>query len=172
MKKTLLFTLIICTGLLSSCKSEKKVKNQPILLPTDVISLDTACQNYAGDGYTFIMKDDAVKQEGNHLYATYLAEPLGAGDNIYVDIYITDENNNSSSIKNTFEASKNKRSDFVAVEDLNAEAYITYPTIHLYSNDVYAAITAGSGSDDEQAELLINLGKTALENIEAYASSK
>lgn len=172
MKKTLLFTLIICTGLLSACKSEKKVKNKPLLLPTDVISLDTACQNYCGEDYTFVMKDDAVKQEGNHLYTAYITDPLGAGDNIYVDIYITDENNDSNSIKNKFEASKNKRSDFIAVDDLNAEAYITYPTIHLYTNDVYAAITAGSGSDDNQTELLINLGKTALENIEKYASSK
>lgn len=165
MKKLLFLTLIICMGLFSSCKEEEE--KRPMLLPTDVISLSNA-QETVGHEYTLIMKDDAVKQDGNHLSVTYLAEPLGSGDNVSIDLYIQDENHDENSVKNKFEASRNKRSDFIQVEGLGDDAYIAYPTLHLYSNGVYTAITAGSGSNDAQSELLINLGKIAQSNIERH----
>ena len=163
MKKLLFSTLIICMGLFTSCKEQEE--KRPMLLPTDVISLSSAKETVGGE---YIMKDDAVKQDQNHLSVTYLAEPLGSGDNIFIDLYIQDKNHDENSVKSKFEASKNKRSDFIRVEGLGDDAYIAYPTLHLYSNGVYAAITAGSGSNDTQSELLINLGKIAQSNIERH----
>lgn len=161
--KKILF-LIICMGLFTSCKNEEK---RPMLLPTDVLSLENA-QAAVGDEYTLTLKDDAVKQDGNHLNAVYVCDPLGSGDNVFVELYVKDKDNDENSIKSRFEASRNKRSDFIQVQGLGDDAYITYPSLHLYSNGVYVKITAGSGANDAQSELLISLGKTADANIKKY----
>ena len=155
-KFCLLMMILLCTA----CA---KVQEMPKLLPTDVISLSEA-QSIVGDEYTLVMKDDAVTEIGNLLTVKYLSEPEGEGDPIFVEVRSKD----GSGLKNEFKKSYEKRTDSILVQGLADEAYITYPSLHMYINDFYVKITAGSGSSDEQAELLVELGKLAEANINAF----
>lgn len=162
--KKVLFLFIVCLVFVSGCKKDEV---KPMLLPTDVISLEEA-QELIGESYTLKMKDDAVIQEENLLSVKYLSEPLGSGDGVFIEILTPDENHSKSVIKDEFSKSRDKRSDRILVKGLGNDAYITYPTLHLYTHDLYVTITAGSKSSDEQADLLIELGKLAQKNIDDY----
>jgi hypothetical protein len=164
--KKIIFLMVICLGLCASCSSKKDEK-RPLLLPTDVVSL-TEAQELIADEYTITMKNDAVIQKDNKTEVTYLSEPLGYGDSIKIEVFTTDEANTAESIKEEFSLSKNKRSDFIRVEGLGEDAYITYPSLHMYLNGVYVKITAGSGASEAQSDILVELGKIAEKNIENY----
>ena len=162
--KKIIFVFMACILLVSGCGKEEV---KPMLLPTDVISIEEA-QSLVGNSYKLKMKDDAVVQEENLLSVKYLSEPLGTGDGVFVSLLAPDESHSKSVIKDEFSKSRDKRSDRILVKGLGDDAYITYPTLHLYTHDLYVTITAGSKSSDEQADLLIELGKIAQKNIENY----
>ena len=50
--------------------------------------------------------------------------------------------------------------------ELGETAYIAYPTIHVYDRGCIIEVTAGSGSDEDQQQLLVNLAKTAVAKFE------
>lgn len=162
--KKIVFIIMACLFFVSGCGKEEV---KPMLLPTDVISLEEA-QALIGDSYTLKMKNDAVVQDENLLSVKYLSEPLGTGDGVFIELLTPDENHAKSVVKDEFSKSRDKRSDRILVKGLGDDAYITYPTLHLYTHDLYVTITAGSKSSDEQADLLIELGKIAQKNIDDY----
>lgn len=157
MKKTYLLIIFIF-ALLCSCGKPKEI---PKLLPTNVISLEEA-QTVIGDSYKLQMKNNAVVEDSNSISVKYLSNPAGAGDPVFIELF-TDEDNYSK-----FKKSSDMRTDSIVVQGLGSQAYISYPALHIYSNDCYVKITAGSGSSDEQAELLVELGKLAARNIKAF----
>lgn len=163
--KKILFALILCLSLFCGCKKDEP---RPMLLPTDIISLSDA-QKIIGDSYTLKMKDNAVKQDENLLSVTYLSEPEGVGDGVFVELLSDKEN--PEIIKTAFSRSREKRSDCILVKGLGDDCYITYPSLHLYTKGMYVKITAGSKASDLQANLLIELGKIAEKNIDAYFSN-
>lgn len=162
--KKILFLLILCMCTLCGCAEKKPV---PKILPTDVLSLE-AVQEVIGDDYTLIMQDNAVKENENVLSVKYLSEPLGAGDAVFLSIEAEDETHDAKSIKQNFEASREARADSILIKGLGEDAYITYPSLHLYTHDLYIKITAGSESSDSQAEILVELGKLAVKNIKEF----
>ncbi len=168
--KKIIFLMILCLGLFTAC-GRKKEEKRPLLLPTDVVSLNAA-QKLVADEYTLVMKNDAVIQEDNKTAVTYLSDPLGSGDSITIEVYSSDKNNTAENTKDEFLLSKNKRSDFIRVEGLGEDAYITYPSLHIYLNGVYVKITAGSGASESQSDILVELGKIAEKNIENYFNLK
>lgn len=165
MKKVILMlVLALSAGMFAGCK---KGKPDRMLLPSEVVTLKEA-QELVGDDYKLVLKDDALIQEGNKVIAKYVPEPLGSGDSVFVEIYEPSENLDEDAVEEKFEASREKRTDFIEIEDLGDDAYIAYPTLHLYSNGVYVAITAGSEGKDEQTELLEEFGKVAEKNINNF----
>ena len=113
-----------------------------------------------------VLKDDALIQEGNKITAKYIPEPLGSGDSVFVELYEPSENLDEEAVEEKFEASREKRTDFIEVDDLGDDAYIAYPTIHVYDRGCIIEVTAGSGSDETQQQLLVNLAKVAVANFE------
>lgn len=168
MKKiVLMLVLILSVGMFTGCK---KSNSERMLLPSEVVTLEEA-QKLVGNEYTLVLKDDALIQEGSKVTAKYVAEPLGSGDNVFVDIYEPGEDFDEKAVQEKFEASRKKRADFIEIENIGDDAYIAYPTLHLYSHGVYVAITAGSEGNDEQTTLLEEFGKVAEKNIEEFFKS-
>ena len=167
-KAILILVLILSTGIFTACKEEKPDR---MLLPSEVVTLEEA-QKLVGDDYELVLKDDALIQEGNKITAKYIPEPLGSGDSVFVELYEPSENLDEEAVEEKFEASREKRTDFIEVKDLGDDAYIAYPTLHLYSNGVYVAITAGSEGGEEQTELLEEFGKVAEKNINKFFNKK
>ena len=91
---------------------------------------------------------------------------------MFVELYEPSENLDEEAVEEKFEASREKRTDFIEVDDLGDDAYIAYPTLHLYSNGVYVAITAGSEGGEEQTELLEEFGRVAEKNINKFFNKK
>ncbi len=162
--KKILFLSFACIFLLSGCGKEEV---KPLLLPTDIITLEEA-QTLIGDSYTLTMKDNAVIEDENLLSVKYVSEPLGKGDGVFINVLRPDGNHSKNEIKDEFSKSRDKRPNRILVKGLGDDAYISYPTLHLYVNDLYVTITAGSKASDEQADLLVELGKIAEKNIEDY----
>ena len=143
---------------------EKKENKDRMLLPSEVVTIEQA-QEIIGDEYVLKLKDSALIQDANKVTAKYISEPLGAGDGVFIDIYEPSESFDEDAVMEKFEASRKKRTDFITLEDMGDDAYIAYPTLHLYSHGVYVAITAGSANTEEQMQLLTDLGEVAEKNL-------
>lgn len=53
------------------------------------------------------------------------------------------------------------------VDGIGEDCYIAFPYINIYDRGCYIRISAGSGSDEGQKNMLINLGTTAAIALEA-----
>lgn len=97
----------------------------------------------------------------------YDSDPLG-GDPLIVELYVCNDKTSGEDIRADFLERKENRSDSEEVEGFNAEAFIAYPSINVYRDGCMVTITAGSGADDTQKELLKKAGKIAAESLENY----
>ncbi len=163
MKKIL--SVLIFTLLLFSCGKKVEI---PKLYPTDLITVQEL-QELTQNQHTLVLKDNAIKEVDNVSYIEYITDPIGAGDMIKISIMYPDEAYKST--YDCFKQSINKRSDAINVKGLSNEAYITFPSLHIYHDKYYITITAGSGSSDKQATLLTEIGKKVMTNYNNYVAS-
>ena len=85
-----------------------------------------------------------------------------------VKVYQTNQLLSNEDIVNSFNESRDFRSDAFSIDGLGVEAYVAYPSLHYYIDGYYVEITAGSGSDNDQKILLMNIAKITLENLNKY----
>lgn len=96
-------------------------------------------------------------------YVRYNSEPLGQ-DPIIVELY-SEKNTDDTAVYAEFEKKRAQRADRIDVTDIDAEAFIAYPSMNIYKNGCMAVITAGSGATDEQKELLVKIGDKVVKNL-------
>lgn len=136
----------------------------PMLDPTLVLTADNV---YAGVNYEYVpVMDGDVKTEGTTRSAVYVSNPKGLGDSVEIKVTQYNETTSIDAVYQKFAAAKAKRSDITEVTELGETAYIAYPTIHVYDRGCIIEVTAGSGSDETQQQLLVNLAKVAVANFE------
>jgi hypothetical protein len=131
-----------------------------ILTTDDVISAIDNTYNINLDG-------GASVTDGNESTATYLSDPIGSGDPVIVQVINPTDAVSPEDIWNNYESNRISRSSAEFVEDIGEDAYIAYPSIHVFDRGCEIVITAGSGSDDGQSALLEKLAQTAVSNIES-----
>ena len=69
-------------------------------------------------------------------------------------------------VKEYYDECKSMRPDSFEIQlDYPAEAFIAYPTLHYYINGYHIEVTAGSGNDDLQKNLLQNIANITLEKL-------
>lgn len=156
MKKIIVF---LCSLLLLAGCSEDKVKEitASILLPQEQIAPYLV--------YTPTFSEETTR---HFSIAEYRPNPAGIGDPVIVKVYQTNGLLSTEDIINSFNESRNFRSDAFSIDGLGVEAYVAYPSIHYYIDGYHVEITAGSGSDNNQKILLMNLAKITLENLNKY----
>lgn len=136
----------------------------PVLDPTVILSADDV---YAGINYEYApVIDGEMKIEGNSRSVVYVSNPKGQGDSVEIKITQYNETTGIDQVYQSFAAAKEKRYEITEVTDLGETAYIAYPSIHVYDRGCVIDITAGSGSDETQQQLLLNLAKLAVANFE------
>lgn len=101
----------------------------------------------------------------------YRSEAPGGGDPVIVKLYQPNGLVSKDSVLNSFKEEKELRTDSFDIDGMDAQCYVAYPSIHCYSDGFYIEITAGSGSDNNQKILLMNLAKISLENLAAYKAA-
>lgn len=136
----------------------------PELDPTAILSTDNV---YEGINYEYVpVIDGSVVTNGNSKSVVYVSNPKGLGDSVTVKITQYNESTSIDQVYQQFAAAKAKRYEITEVTELGETAYIAYPTIHIYDRGCIIEVTAGSGSDETQQQLLLNLARTAVANFE------
>lgn len=166
--KKLIFAIscLIATIALCSCGcSVAKPSATPIpeINPANIITSEDVASIA---GYTPVVDEKETKREGNVATVMYRSEPIGKNDP--VEVKITQFNNTIGyeQIYAQYEKAKEMRTSAENIESLGQESYIAIPTIHVYDRGCLVEITAGSGGDEEQKEMLKKLGMTAAGRIE------
>ena len=161
----------LCVSL-SSCGKGGGLFAEPTPTPmptTDagaLISLEEA-QSAVGDSYTLQLDGGAVVTEGNTTTASYVADPIGDGDPVIVKLVCCNASATPDDVWAGYENTRVSRSGSKFVDNIGEDAYIAYPSIHVYSRGCEIIITAGSGSDDGQDDILKKLASTAVEHLNA-----
>ena len=170
--KKLLFviaSLMITIGVCSCGKgggmfAKPTATPMPELDPTAILTSDNV---YEGINYEYVpVIDGGIKTEGNTKSAVYVSDPKGIGDSVEIKITQYSDAVTIDQVYQQFAAAKAKRYDITEVTELGETAYIAYPTIHVYDRGCIIEVTAGSGSDETQQQLLVNLAKVAVANFE------
>ncbi len=166
MKK--LFALLMCAVMViaaSSCgKSDKKESETVVRISPDMmISAETAS---SAAGITMEVTEDGIVSEGKTQSITYMPDPLGSADPITVSIEQFSDSLTIEQVWNDYEADRIRRTDAVLLEGIGTDCYIAYPYINVYDRGCYVRICAGSGNDEEQKNMLINLASQAVAVVE------
>lgn len=171
MKKILLVisSLLVTIGL-CACGEGGGLFAKPTATPMpelDPMAILTTDNVYEGINYEYVpVLDGSVISEGNSREAVYVSNPKGLGDSVSIKITQYTDSISIDQVYQKFAEDKAKRTDIIEVTELGETAYIAYPTLHVFDRGCIVEVTAGSGSGDEQLNMLLNLGKTAIANFE------
>lgn len=132
---------------------------------TSVISLEDA-KTAIENAYELELSGGAAVTEGNVSTASYYAVPKGSGDPIIVKVINRTESISADDIWSDYEDARISRSSAELIDGIGYDAYIAYPSIHVYDRGCEIVITASSGSGDKQKAMLESLAKTAAANLE------
>lgn len=163
MLKRLMYIFMIL-ALLSGCTGETKDKTKAptVLLPEMLLSLEDV---KALVSYEPVLSGENTRAKSKVYYST---DPIGGSDPVILELHSYQNGQNVTAVYEQFSTKKKMRPKSENVPDLGMEAFIAYPTINLYKDGFFIVITAGSGSGDEQKNLLINAAKTAAAHLNEY----
>lgn len=170
MKKVLLVisSLLMIIGL-CSCGGEGGLFSKPAPTPLpdiDPAALVTVEDVAANAGYTPVIETSGTTREGNVGTVMYRSEPIGQNDMVSVKITQFTEEIDYQMLFEQYEQEKAKRASAEIISGIGQEAYIAFPSIHVYDRGCLIDITAGSGSDETQKLLLQNLALAAAARLE------
>jgi len=158
MKKIILILLSAVLSI-SLCSCGEKQEYKTTVAPSELLSAEELTPYI---GYTPVMTEQISRRVCE---AVFVSEPLGEYDSVTVRVYQKNQLMSQEKIKEYFDECKKMRSDAFSIESLGVEAFIAYPSIHCYIDGYHIQITAGSGGDNLQKALLMNLAKLSLENF-------
>lgn len=170
MKKVLLIatSLLMIIGL-CACGNGGGLFAKPVPTPVpeiDPASLITADDVAAIAGYVPVVEPSGTTREGNVGSVLYRSEPIGQQDTVNVKITQFTDTIDYQQLFEEYEQGKAKRPSAELVGGIGQEAYIAFPTIHVYDRGCIIEITAGSGANDTQKNLLQGLAITATGRLE------
>lgn len=170
--------IIICIAvlcvpvILSGCSPETVLKREPTPVPIITVNpeeLITTVDVSAVAAYVPVQeKSDSDGVET----VLYRSEPVGQGDIVKVSVRQYSDSVAKDDIKAEYERAKSLRPKAEVVDGIGDDAYIAYPSVHIYRDGYHVTITAGSGSGDEQKTLLEQLAKTADDRLKDMLGSQ
>ena len=162
MKKIILAVLSVAAALsLCACGSKEQKKEIPQIEPTELVTIDDVSA-YAG--YIPVIKE--TTRDNNISSVLYVSNPIGEYDPVEVKLIQFNDEMDYQQIYNYYSEQKSMREDAESLESLGQETYIAFPTIHVYDRGCLIEITAGSGSDDTQRQILKQLAVNAASRLE------
>ncbi len=151
--------ILLCSLLILCGCSSNQVKEitASILLPTEQIA-----------PYLEYTPEFSEKTTRRYSIAEYRPNPAGSNDPVIIKVYQENQLLSKDSIIAYFNECKELRNDAFSIDSLGVDCFVAYPAIHYYVDGYHVEITAGSGSDNDQKILLMNLAKLSLENLCEY----
>lgn len=178
MKKLLLVvsTLLIVIGLCSCGEGGGLFASPtptpiPEINPLDLVSAEDvyAAVNYA---YAPVLEGDTFTRDGNKATAIFRSEPIGQGDPVIITVTQYSDSVPKENVWYEYDYDRVKRASAESIAELGEDAFLAFPSIHVYDRGCHIKITAGSGSSEEQREMLINLARTAVSRFETIISAE
>jgi uncharacterized lipoprotein YehR (DUF1307 family) len=161
-----------CLFLLGGCGGEKKQaeatpKPAVQVAPEAVFTIDNV---KAIVDYEPVQEPVEENTEKGTKQVWYHSEPLGKGDIVEVTVRQYSDSVAKETVKAGYDQMKQKRPNAVQVDGVGEDAYIAYPSVHVYQEGYHIQITAGSGADDVQKTVLTNAAQTAVQNLNTLLS--
>lgn len=135
----------------------------PQLSPENILTVEMAANSNGG---TMELSSDGVVAEGNKLTATYVGVPLGSVDTVSISLEQFSSSLSSSQIWTDYENERLTREDMQFIDGIGQDCYIAFPYICVYDRGCYIRISAGSGNNDAQKQVLISLASQAVAQLE------
>lgn len=149
----LCFSLFLC-----GCSKNKITEiTAAILLPQEQLA-----------PYLEYVPEFSEETSRHYSIAEYRPNPPGSNDPVIIKVYQENQLYSKDRILDYFNECKELRTDSFKVDSLGVDCFVAYPSIHYYVNGYHVEITAGSGSDNDQKILLMNLAKISLDNLNEY----
>lgn len=155
--RKLISIILLLIILLCSCADKQEFKTT--IYPSDILTA-TELEPYVG--YAPVMSEEKSRRVST---AVFTSDPPGTGETVIVKVYQKNQLQSEDAVKAYFDECKNARSDAFSIDSLGVEAFVAYPFIHYYTNGYHVQIGAGTGSDNLQKALLMNLAKLSYENL-------
>ena len=168
--KKLLFVLATLAGVIMMCScggggglfSKATPTPIPVVDPSVLITADDVA---AATGYFPVLEGGAVKYDGNTATALYVSDPLGQ-DPVEITVQQYNEEVPVVNVWYDYDTDRAYRSSAEEIANLGETAFIAFPSINIYDRGCYIRITAGSGADENQRNLLLNLAYIAIPRFE------
>ena len=156
MKK--IIALLCSMFILCGCSSNKVTDiTASVLLPSEQLA-----------PYLEYTPEFSEKTTRRYSIAEYRPNPPGSNDPVIIKVYQENQLISRENILKNFNDCMELRTDSFEIDSLGVDCFVAYPSIHYYIDGYYVEITAGSGSDNNQKILLMNLAKISLENLDKY----
>lgn len=165
-KKFITATAAICIAL---CGCGANTSSQPTpapivqVMPSTLLTINEACQM---TGATLV-QEGGIENDGGASYVLYRGEPVGSADVVKISVEQYTSDVSKESIKQKFDNDHAKRTSAESVEGLE-NCFIAYPFAYYYKDGYYIKITAGSGSDDAQKQLLTTMITSAAQRLDTF----
>lgn len=117
-------------------------------------------------GVDMKVDDNGVTTDGNATSVTYVSEEAYAGDPVTIRVEQFSQSLSINQVWNDYENTRIYRGDMEFIEGIGEDCYLAYPNINIYDRGCYVRISAGSGDDEAQRELLENLASIAAGEVE------
>lgn len=117
-------------------------------------------------GLDMEVDENGVTTNGNASSVTYITNPQYSGDPVTIRIEQFSESLTTKQVWDDYEYSRIYRGDMEYIDGIGEDCYIAYPYINVYDRGCYIRISAGSGDDEKQRELLESLASIAAGEVE------
>ena len=160
MKKYIILLFIIILTL-SGC-GDKPNDNKKVFSPVDILSKE--------DIKDFIDFEPITEESETEISKTvkYKNSTLGVSDIVEVTVYSENDAISESEIEEKFNFYKTKNVEYkslIPVEGVEADCFIAIPSAFILKDGYLVIISAGSGGEDAQINLLRGLSDIAIKNM-------
>lgn len=166
MKRILLAAICAVMVITTASCGKNRVKDISEIERISPDNLITAESVSAITGVTMKIDDNGVTNDGSARSVTYVPSPVGSADPVTIRIEQFSETLTTSQVWADYENSRIRRKDMEFIEGIGQDCYIAYPYINVYDRGCFIRISAGSGDNDEQKELLMSLASAAAVEVE------
>lgn len=154
----LIISVTACTPNTDNAHTQTEPTPEPIIVITPDIAFPI-------ENVQSIVNYTPVMLKESNDTVVYHSEPIGQGDTVKVTVSQYNEVVTKDSIRSEYEKTKSMRPSAEILDGIGEDAYIAYPTVHVYMDGYHISVTAGSGGDEVQHELLTNIAKTVEQNL-------